>query len=124
MAEKISRLSVVINIEVEKGSTFRHTLVWTYAEEPYIPIDLTGCTALMQVRPDQDSDEILHEMTTENDGLVLGGTTGSIDMYISAADSTAWEWNDGVYSLEVTFPNTDVRRLARGVFISFNETTR
>jgi len=124
MAEKISRLSVVINIEVEKGSTFRHTLLWTYEEEPQTPIDLTGCTAEMQIRPYQDADEILYEMTTSNGGLTLGDAAGTIEMYIPNQDSTAWEWNDGVYGLEITFPNTDVRRLSRGVLVAFNETTR
>jgi len=124
MAEKISRRSVQINIEIEKGSTFRHTFVWTYAVDPQDPIDLTGSTARMQIRENQESDEILHELTTENGGITLGGVTGEIYLFVSDTDSTAWEWNSGVYGLEIQFPNTDVRRLCRGTIKAFDETTR
>jgi len=78
----------------------------------------------MQIRPYQDADEILYELTTVSGGITLGDAAGTIELYIPAADSTVWEWNDGVYGLEITFPNTDVRRLARGVLVAFNETTR
>ena len=124
MAAKISRLSVQINMDIEKGSTFRHRFIWTYAEDPQNPIDLTGCTARMQIRPSQESDAIYQDLTTENGGITLGGTSGTIDLYISDVDSTAWTWNTGVYGLEIAFPNTDVRRLCRGTVVAYDETTR
>ena len=124
MAVKISRRSVVINIEIEKGSTFRHRFVWTYEVEPQDPIDLTGATARMQIRPDVDSDTLLHELTTEDGGIQLGDAAGTIDLFVSDTDSTAWEWVSGVYGLEIVFPNTDVRRLCRGSIKAFDETTR
>jgi len=124
MAVKISRRSVVVNIEIEKGSTFRHRFIWTYEEDPQDPIDLTGCTARMQIRPEITSDVILHELTTENGGIQLGDIAGTIDLYVSDTVSTDWDWISGVYGLEIVFPNTDVRRLCRGSVKAFEETTR
>lgn len=120
----ISRRSVEINIEVEKGSTFRHSLTWRYQEQPKDPVDLTGCTGRMQIRDNKKSTKVLHEMTTENGGITLGGADGTVEMYISDSDSSAWSFYNGSYDLEIIFPNTDVRRLCRGKVTVFDEVTR
>ena len=125
MVDTIARQSGELNIETEKGSTFRHTLTWkSGAEGLETPVDLTNCTADMQIRPSQQSDTILHQMTTENGGIILGGINGTIDLYISDVVSTGFDWNTGVYSLEITLANGDVKRLVRGRFTAYDETTR
>ena len=127
MASKITRQSVALDIDIEKGSTFRHTLTWS-AGDPAVPVDLTLATARMQIRadgsnPDFPDGTLLHEMTTENGGITLGDVTGEIELFISDADSTAFIWNFGLYDLEIIMSNSDVRRLTRGKIKAFDEET-
>jgi len=124
MVQTVTRRSVEINFEIEKGSTFRHVFTWKYTTAPNNPIDLTGCTARMQIRETIADIIVKQELTTENGGITLGGASGTIDLYISDTDSTAWDFTAGVYGLEVIFPNGDVRRLARGKIKAFDEATR
>jgi len=65
------------------------------------PIDLAGMTARMQIRAKLDSDVVLHELTTENGGIVLNNTTKTISLVIPAADTTLFTFVQGVYNLEI-----------------------
>lgn len=47
------------------------------SEHTQAVLDLTGCTARMQIRNKVSSPDILCELTTENGGIVIDG--GSID---------------------------------------------
>lgn len=122
----ITRLSAPLDIEVDKGSTFRHEITWMAGEEGFeTEVDLTGCTARMQLRESATSDTILHEMTTEDGGITLGGVNGTVEMFISDTASTLFTFRRAVYGLEIIFPiSSDVRRLLRGTFTFFDETTR
>ena len=125
MAVTVKRQSTELNFEIDKGSSFRHQITWkTGPSGSETEVDLTDCTARMQLRANVTSSTILHELTTENDGIVLGDIAGTIDLFISDTDSTSFSWTDAVYGLEIIFPNTDVRRLLRGKFKAFDETTR
>jgi len=128
MVATVSRQSTDLNLEIDKGSTFRHQVTWKAGEEgAETAVDLTDCTAQMQIRETQDDSIILHEMTTENGGIVLGNVDpidGTINLYISDEDSTAFTWNKAVYSIEISFSSGDTRRLLRGKVKAFNETTR
>jgi len=112
-------------MEVDKGSTFRADLVWKVGD-PATPKNLTDYTARMQIRPDIDSDIIFHELTTENGGISIDPLEGRISLFISDTDSTDFDWEDGVYGLELidAGDTNDVRRLTRGFVTAFDETTR
>lgn len=125
MTDTINRQSAELNIEIDKGSTFRHTLTWKSGTKgSETPVDLTDCTARMQIREKQASPDFLHEMTTENGGITLGGVAGTIELFINDAASTTFAWKKGTYGLEIEFLNGDVRRLLRGSFVAHDETTR
>ena len=125
MANLISRKSAQLDMEVEKGTTFRHKLTWKSGlEGSETPVDLTGATARMQLRPTITSASILHEMTTENGGIELGGALGTVDLLIIDIDSTAFNWKKAAYSLEVVMANTDIVTLIRGTVVAYDETTR
>jgi len=121
----VSRKAVALNIEIDKGSTFRTTLIWMIGE-PAVIKDLTGYTARMQMRPDVDSEIILHEMTTEDGGIEIDGVNGKINLFIGDDTSTAFDWNEAVYGLELidSGGSDDVRRLTYGNIEAFDETTR
>lgn len=116
---------------IVQHGTFRKRLVWS-AGTPAVPVDLTGCTARAQIRPDYNSNVLLiGEMNTTNGGIVLGGVTGAIDLYIADEDTGAIAvgpyrrdvvvspgsfpmWDYGVLDLLIEHPSGETSPLARG----------
>lgn len=111
------------NITIIQGATLRDVTTWK-AGTPAVPVDLTGCTARMQVRAKIDSTDTLLNLTTENGGINLGGTAGTVTVFLSATATAALTWKSGVYDLEVQFGNGDVRRLLAGSVAVSPEVTR
>lgn len=111
------------DLSILQGETFAYRAVWKTGPSPGVPVDLTGCVARMQVRSSKASEEVLIALTTENDRIALGGTDGSIELGISAADTAALD-RGGVYDLEIEFPDGTVRRLLQGKVRFDPEVTR
>jgi len=107
---------------IEKGATYRHRLVWKGANG--MPIDLTGCTAKMQVREEATSDTVLIELSTENGRITITPAAGQFDLYITDEDTDDLSLDGGVYDLEVYHPNGDVTRLCQGIWSFSDEVTR
>ncbi|MCQ4274501.1 hypothetical protein [Stutzerimonas degradans] len=85
------------------------------------PVDLTGATARMQIRA-QLGGAVLLELTTENGALAITGL-GTITRTLSAAQTAALTWTDGVYDLEVQFPDGTVQRYLQGAVTVSREVT-
>lgn len=113
-----------LNLCIDQGATFTKLAMWKTGKKPGVPVDLTGCTARMQVRAKQDAPDVLVELTTENGGIVLGGAAGTIALRIEAAATAAYEWRSGVYDLEIIFADGTVRRLMYGSVSVSLEVTR
>lgn len=111
-----------LNLVIEQGATFDP--VFTWKDQNGLPINLTGFTARMQIRETVDSVAVLHELTTENGGLTLGGSAGTITVQISATDTAAFDFEQAVYDLEVEAANGGVTRLLRGFATLSKEVTR
>lgn len=108
---------------IEQGATFRKHFLWTDAAN--VPIDLTNCTARLQMRECVDSPDVLLELTTENGGIALGGTAGTIDLLVEDAATSALTWDTGVWDLEIQFGVLgDVVRLLQGGVVVSKEVTR
>lgn len=84
------------------------------------PVDLTGCTARMFIR--DASGELLLELTTENDRLVIAAP-GRLIITLTAAETAAITWTQGRYDLELTMSNGDVTRWAEGDVVVSREVT-
>lgn len=111
-----------IKLTIYQGATFRKRLVWKAPDGT--PIDLTGCTARMQVRSEVESAVVLLNLTTENGGITLGGATGTIDLLSADDETAAITWDGGVWDLEIAHPGGDVTRLAQGSISVSPEVTR
>lgn len=85
------------------------------------PVDLTGATARMQIRA-QLGGAVLLELTTENGALAIN-SLGTITRTLSAAQTAALTWTDGVYDLEVQFPDGTVQRYLQGAVTVSREVT-
>lgn len=119
------------DIEVDQGTTFRKTITWKDSSSALV--NLTGYTARMQVRASFSASTTIASLTTSNGGITLGGTAGTIALYISASDTAAFSTASpsnfadafvGVYDLELVSASGDVTRLLRGDFIVNPEVTR
>ena len=77
----------------------------------------------MQIRETVDSTTTIHESTTANNEIVLGGIAGTITFSISAVTTAAFTFDCGVYDLELVNGN-DVTRLLRGDVVLSKEVTR
>jgi hypothetical protein len=87
------------------------------------PIDLTAMTARMHIRLAIDDAAAIVTLTTENGGLTLGGTAGTITVYISATDTAALDFTNAVYDIEIISAGVVTRVLEGSVAFS-QEVTR
>lgn len=106
---------------IQQGVTFAKRFLWKDAAGT--PIDLTGYSARMQGRRSASSPDVLMEFSTELGSIVLGGVDGTIDLRLSAQETSAIE-KGGVYDLELTSPGGVVTRLLEGTFEISREVTR
>lgn len=117
-----------LNLRIEQGATYigpgRGGNATLKNGTPPVPTDLTGCTARMQVRSSIDDPVVLLSLTTENGGIALGGTAGTITLGLTAVQTTAINWMTGVYDLEIIFSTGLVRRLLAGNVTVSKEVTR
>jgi hypothetical protein len=106
------------DICIFQGATFNQTLFYETGE-PSAPVNLSGYTAKMHVRSKPESKALILELSTDNGRIILNETTGSIRLFISAADSALLSVCDkAVYDLELTTGAVTTRILQGNVIIS------
>lgn len=89
-----------LSLKVDQGATFSKVVVWKTGTPPAV-VDLTGCTARMQVRGKLTDTAVLLELTTANGGIALGGAAGTVTINLSATQTAAITWVTAVYDLEI-----------------------
>lgn len=101
--------ATVWNFTIEQGATWMTALTLTGR-------DLTGCTARMQIRETVASPTALVSLNSGVDGgiTLTAGPPGVIDIVISATQTAAMTWKNGVYDLELIAPGGAVERLLKG----------
>lgn len=110
-------------LKIDQGATFNQIVTWKTGTPPAV-VNLTGCTARMQVRGKLTDTAVLLDLTTANGGIVLGGVAGTVTIKLSAAQTTAIAWKAAVYDLEIIFADGTVRRLLSGSTTVSPEVTR
>ena len=111
----------VVNLVCPRGTTFRKVLTYKIGRNP---VDITGWTARMQVRERYEADSTLLNITTENSGITLGGTAGTITLNANAATTAGFITGVHVYDLELINSAGEVTRLVEGKFTVTPEVTR
>jgi hypothetical protein len=112
-----------IKLSIEQGATFTKTVTWKTGK-PALPVDLTGCTARMQVREKIEAAEVLLSLSTTDGRITLGGVAGTVNLRVEAEDTAEIVWKTGVYDLEIEFADGTVRRLFSGSIGVSPEVTR
>jgi hypothetical protein len=112
----------IYDVTLEQGATFTRTI--TYNTSAGSPVDLTGFTAEMDLRPSYNSSTVVLTLTTANGRIALGGAAGTITLTVTAADMAALTAPaDGVYDLELSSGGS-VTRLLQGTWTISPEATR
>ena len=104
------------NLLIKKGETFTLSLVWK--DSAGNQIDLTSYTAKMQVREGVSSTTTILDLSTATGEIVLGGATGTIDITVSAVNTSAIAGSSGVYALEMDLGGVVTRLLEGNVTFS------
>jgi hypothetical protein len=113
-----------IDMEVYKGSTFIKTIQWKTGD-PAVAVNLTGCTARMQIRKSVNDSNILDTLTTENSKIVIHEPlNGKFKIVIPAIVSSAYTFTSAVYDLEIVFVDGTVTRIIEGCLTAAPEVTR
>jgi hypothetical protein len=111
----------LVNLVCPQGATFQKVLTYKIGRSP---VNITGWTARMQVRENYESDSILLDITTANNGITLGGVTGTVTLNASSATTSGFRAGVYVYDLELISANGTVIRLIEGRFTVTPEVTR
>ena len=113
-------MTVNTRLVIQQGTSW--AISWPITDEHGEPLDLSGFTVACQIRPSQESGEVLHEFTTE------AGTATTSQSYVTLsvppAVSSQWKWRGGVYDVELTDPSGRVARIAEGSVVVSPEITR
>jgi hypothetical protein len=81
------------------------------------PIDISNCTAIMQVRPTPDSATLIIEFSTLNGRITIDPLMGKITMTASSAVTELLVPGKYVYNLDLTFTvNNVTKRIIEGSF--------
>ena len=121
------------NMTCQQGSTFSRTieieqpdLATDPSGQTFIPFDLSGYSARMQVRITIDSSNFLLELTTGNGGLTINPVSGDTNKILihASADVTASVSTSGVYDVEIISAQNVVSRVLQGTFNLSPEVTR
>lgn len=107
---------------IEQGATLDLSLV--YEDSNRNPIDLTGYSGKLQIKSDYtDNNPITYatlssSLQPDGTGIIFGGVSGTIEIYMSAASSSALTFSEALYDLEITTGSFVTRLLQGPVFIS------
>ena len=99
---------------IYQGATFQQQ--FALANPDQTPVDLTGFRAHMQARVAPNADIFL-DLSTENGGIILGGTAGTLTLTMQADDTALLDEFLGVWDLKLIFDGESpvvVTRLMQG----------
>lgn len=106
--------------DMEQGATKVWGFVWRNEDPlqpgvPGAPVDLTGCTARMQIRKKQGEPILVEAVSDGADPeIILGGATGQITVKLSAEQTSMLTSKTSQYDMEIVMPNGDVHRAVEG----------
>ena len=110
----------IYNISTEQGDTF--TLQFTIDTDG-TPLNLTGYTAEMQVRPFTESTTKILDLTSPA-GITLGGASGNVSINVSAATMAAATAGRHVYDFNIISSGGVVTKILKGRFTIIPEVTQ
>lgn len=101
---------------IQQWATYLQAFTWLSPQvvpqgTKVLPVDLTGYTATLQIKPYPLATAILYDASGN---ITLDGPTGIITIDIPAATTGGFTWWTGVYDLLLTGIDGTVTRFAQG----------
>jgi hypothetical protein len=88
------------------------------------PASIFGLTARMQIREKLTSDTVIHELSTDNGGIVFDNTYKTITLNIPDEITAGFGFTSAVYTLEFTTGAGETSTFAKGSISLEKEVTR
>lgn len=109
--------AVIQDLTIEQGVDLDFPITIT-------DLNVTGYAAQLQVRPYEDSDDVLFEMSTDNSKISTAD--GTVKLVFAAADFLDVIWDAGVYDIVITSSGSPGKktRIMEGKFYVDKGTTR
>lgn len=102
-----------VMLTIEQGATYNQTLLY-FNPDGVTPINLTGVTAKMQIRPTAESSTLIIELSTTNGRIVIVPLEGKLTLSITDEDTNALPAGKYVYDLELYNPDGTTARFIEG----------
>lgn len=109
------------DILLEQGANYDQTFTWSVDGSP---VNLTGYSARMQIRPAVTSSTVTFDFTSATTPIALGGAAGTIRLRMSATETASVTAGAYVYDLELVSGSGIVTRLLQGAVSVSPEVTR
>jgi hypothetical protein len=114
-----------IDLTIYQGTSYRLPLGWkTRVDGVEVPVDLTGCTARMQIRRRLRSTEVELDLGVAGYITIESPLEGRMAVDIPAEVTAAMAFRSGVYDIEIEFAGGEVYRFAQGAVRLVPEVTR
>lgn len=96
------------DIKIIRGVRFRKEFIWKDASGP---VDVTGYTATANLHPEgQNTEETNVAMA-----VAVGDVDGKFVVSMTAAATTALDWQNGEWDLAIAAPSEDPDRILEGL---------
>jgi hypothetical protein len=102
--------AAVKNLTIEQKATFKKRLV--YRDKFKKPINLTGFGARMQIRDAVGA--LIADLSTANNKITLGGITGTSDLLLTLAETSAMQNIPMFYDIKLINPDLTEDRILQG----------
>ncbi len=97
---------------IDQGATFTRTI--EYQDSTGAPVNLTGYTALLQIRRAPGDTEAPRAQLSNGSGIALGAD-GVVTVTFAASMTAAWTFAHGAFDLLLTSPGGYSIRLVQGL---------
>ena len=94
------------DIVIEEGATF--DITFTYLDKDGVAIDVTGYSAKMDIK-ESVGGTVIDDLTSTGSEITVGTTDGTFQIVITATNTDAYDFDWGVYDLEITTGSTVIR---------------
>lgn len=105
-------------LRIKQGDTFHLEILWNDSEGT--PVDMTGCSARMQLRRTPGG-PLLLDMSTDNGRIALAA--GSFTFDVDAQAMQRLSAPDGVFDLQVEYPDGRIATILGGKFELIQDVT-
>ncbi len=99
------------SLTIEQYSTFKARFTWL--DKNKRAINLTGYTAVMQMR-DAVGSPVLLELSTENGRIVITPTTGAVELSLTDEETGVLTFKSAIYDLVLISATGQATRLLEG----------